>query len=74
METITLEMIDKFEIHLGMLIAEVAASAINSLDDYECDILDFTEDNLDIIRAFSDKYVGELFEDLGLTIAGALND
>jgi len=74
MKNITLEMIDNFEIHLGMLIAEVAASAINSLPDCECDIFEFTEDNLDVIKAFSDKYVGDLFEDLGLTIAGALNE
>ena len=74
MKTITLEMIDNFEIHLGMLIAEVAATAINSLPDYECDIFEFTEDNLDVIKAFSDKYIGDLFEDLGLTIAGALNE
>lgn len=68
MEAITLEMIDNFEIHLGTLIAEVAATAINSLPDYECDIFEFTEDNLDVIKAFSDKYIGELFHDLGLDI------
>ena len=68
MENITLEMIDNFEIHLGLLIAEVASAAINSLDDYECDNFEFTEDNLDVIKVFSDKYIGELFHDLGLDI------
>ena len=68
MENITLEMIDNFEIHLGLLIAEVASTAINSLPDYECDSFEFTEDNLDIIKKFSDKYIGYLFEDLGLDI------
>ena len=68
MEHLTLEMIDNFEIHLGLLIVEVASTAVNSLPDYECDIFEFTEDNLDIIRAFSDKYIGELFHDLGLDI------
>lgn len=68
MEAITLEMIDNFEIHLGMLIAECACTAINSLPEYDYDIRDFVEDNYDIIRMFSNKYVGQLFEDLGLTI------
>ena len=68
MDAITLEMIDNFEIHLGLLIVEVATNALNCLPDYECDPLEFTKDNLDIIRNYSNKYVGQLFEDLGLTI------
>jgi hypothetical protein len=64
MENLTLEMIDNFEIHLGLLIADVANTAFSALPEYEW----YVEENLDIIKKFSDKYIGYLFHDLGLDI------
>jgi len=68
MNEITLEMIDNFEIHLGLLIADCACSMLRSFDEYIFDEKEFVEDNLDVIKMFSDKYIGNLFEDLGIKV------